>query len=78
MHLSEEVRLLTAKLAAAEDKTQARLVQVRARLPPVFPNGYCLFLVDGIVPSDPRHRLPMNFGKNTVSRGLTETRPAKG
>ncbi|CAM9868507.1 unnamed protein product [Ectocarpus sp. 6 AP-2014] len=32
MHLSEEVRLLTAKLAAAEDKTQARLVQQERKL----------------------------------------------
>lgn len=62
MHLSEEVRLLAAKLAAAEDKTQARLVQVRARLPPVFLNEHCLFSMNGIVPSDPRLRLPMNFG----------------
>ncbi|CAB1107054.1 unnamed protein product [Ectocarpus sp. CCAP 1310/34] len=32
MHLSEEVRLLTAQLAAAEDKTQARLVQQERKL----------------------------------------------
>ncbi|CAM9378121.1 unnamed protein product [Ectocarpus sp. 8 AP-2014] len=32
MHLSEEVRLLTAKLAAAEDKTQARLAQQERKL----------------------------------------------
>lgn len=33
MHLSEEVRLLTAKLKAADDKAQARLAQVQHTFP---------------------------------------------
>lgn len=36
MHLSEEVRLLTAKLKAADDKTQAKLAQVSWHALPVF------------------------------------------
>lgn len=44
MHLSEEVRLLSARLKAADDKAEARLAQVRnhgegARLVQLWPGN---------------------------------------